>query len=397
MSDGPSKTSPLRAAIDALDPAVLARRPSEKWNTFAKDVLPAWVAEMDFPLCAPVRGVLENALALDDLGYNLAPNASGVREAFADRMQARFGWRVSPERVEVLTDVMQGLYIALDCFAARGSEVIAQTPVYPPFLKSVRESGRQLVENHLVRPGARYEIDWDDLERGFVGGARTLLFCNPQNPTGRVFEGRELERIAELVVRHDAIVLSDEIHADLAYDGHRHVPVASLAPEIAARTVTFNSASKAFNTPGLRCAVAHFGTPELQQRFLAHVPRRARGGLGLLGLAATVAAWRDGDAWLGEIVGVLQENRDLLTTLLAERFPELDPVVPEGTYLTWVDCAPLGIEGSPAERFRDQGRVALSDGRSFGTGYRDFVRINFATSQPILREVVGRMAAAFCR
>ncbi len=397
MSDNAEQGSQLRAAIDALDPATLARRPSEKWNTFAKDVLPAWVAEMDFPLCEPVRRVLQSALDDDDLGYPLNPNATGVREAFAERMGARFGWRVSPDRVELLADVMQGVFIALDCFADPGSEVIAQTPVYPPFLRSVRESGRLLVENHLVRQDARYEIDWDDLERGFIGGARTLMLCNPQNPTGRVFDRDELERIGELVVRHDAIVIADEIHADLTFGGRPHVPLASLSPEIAARTVTFNAASKSFNTPGLRCAVAHFGSDELHKRFLAHVPRRVRGGLGLLGLEATVAAWREGDAWLDEIVAVLDENRVFLASLLEERFPELDPVLPEGTYLTWVDCAPLGIEGSPARLFREQGKVALTDGRSFGSGYRDFTRINFATSQAILREVVDRMAGALGR
>ncbi len=387
----------LRAAIDALDPAVLERRPSEKWNTFAKDILPAWVAEMDFPLCEPVRRVMERSLELDDLGYPLNPNATGVREAFAERMATRFDWRVEPARVEVLADVMQGMFIGLDCLAEPGSEVIAQTPVYPPFLKAVRESGRLLVESHLVREGPRWVIDWDDLERGLVGGARTLLLCSPQNPTGRVFDRSELEKIAELVLRHDAVVLADEIHADLVYGDRRHVPFASLSPEIAARTVTFNSASKSFNTPGLRCAVAHFGSEALQKRFLAHVPRRVRGGLGLLGLEATVAAWREGDAWLDVIVEVLDENRRTLDGLLRARLPELDPVVPEGTYLTWVDCAPLGIDGSPAAFFREQGKVALTDGRSFGTGYRDFARINFATSKRILEEVVERMAGALGR
>ncbi len=392
MTEAADPEAKLRAAIDALEPEVLAQRPSEKWNTFDADILPAWVAEMDFPLCEPVRRVLERAIELEDLGYPLNPNATGVREAFASRMADRFGWHVDFERVEVMADVMQGLFIGLDCLSEPGSEVVAQTPVYPPFLKAVRESGRLLVENHLVRRGARWEIDWDDLERALVGGARTLLLCHPQNPTGRVFDRGELEHMAELVLRHDVVVLADEIHADLVFDGRRHVPFASLAPEVEARTVTFNSASKSFNTPGLRCAVAHFGSPGLQKRFLGHVPRRVRGGLGMLGLEATVAAWRDGDAWLDVIVDVLDENRRYLDGLLRKRFPELDPSVPEGTYLTWVDFAPLGLDGSPAARFREQGRVALTDGRSFGTGYRDFARINFATSKSILDEVVERMA-----
>jgi cystathionine beta-lyase len=292
---------------------------------------------------------------------------------------------------------MQGVYIALDAFSAPGADVIVQTPVYPPFLKSVRLSGRQVVENHLVPGAGRYEIDFDDLEAGFAAGARTLLLCHPQNPTGRVFEREELERIADLVCAYDGFVLSDEIHADLTFEGRRHVPLASLNDDIAARTVTLNSASKSFNIPALRCAVAHFGSADVQRRFVEHVPRRVRGGLGHLGLAATVAAWRSGDAWLEEIIAVLDENRTHLAALLAERLPELSPFVPEGTYMTWVDCAPLRLDGSPAEHFRERGKVALTDGRSFGSGYRSFTRINFATSPAILHEVVERMAHALGR
>jgi len=397
MSEPRFSASGLRAAIEALDPEVLARRTTEKWNTFPKDVLPAWVAEMDFPLCEPVRDVLRQALDLDDLGYNLAPNDTGIREAFAHRMSTRFDWSIDPGHVDVLADVMQGLYIALDCFTEPAGDVLAQTPVYPPFLKSARLSGRKVVENHLVSAGSRMEMDFDDLAAGFAGGARTLLFCNPQNPTGRVFERDELTRVADLVCEYDAFVISDEIHADLTFDGRRHIPIASLNDDIAARTVTLNSASKSFNIPALRCAVAHFGSETLQRRFLAYAPRRVRGGLGHLGLEATVAAWRGGDAWLDEVVAVLAENRAHLAGLLAERFPELSPFVPEGTYMTWVDCAPLRLDGSPAERFREHGHVALTDGRSFGSGYREFARINFATSKRILDEVVERMAKALGR
>lgn len=397
MSAASQNRPKLREAIDALDPARLALRTSEKWNTYPPDVLAAWVAEMDFPLCDAVRATLERALDHDDLGYNLAPDQTGLREAFAERMATRFGWVIDPLRVDVLTDVMQGLYIALDCFTEPGAGVIVQTPVYPPFLKAVRQSGRSVIENHLVAGATRFEIDFDDLRAGFEGGARTLLLCNPQNPTGRVLERGELERIAALVCEFEGCVISDEIHADLTFGPREHVPIASLNDDIAARSVTLNSASKSFNIPALRCAVAHFGSAELARSFLAHVPRRVRGGLGLLGLEATVAAWRHGDDWLDEIVAILDENRRHLAGRLAERFPELAPFTPEGTYMTWIDCAPLRIDGSPAEHFRERGRVALTDGRAFGTGYRQYARINFATSTRILDEVVERMARALGR
>ena len=397
MIQVPPVRSPLIDAIDALDPAELSLRNSEKWNTFAPDILAAWVAEMDFPLAEPVRAVLQTALDTDDLGYPLAPNASGIREAFAERMSEQFDWAIGPSRVEVLSEVVQGLYIAIDAFTPNDAGVIVQTPVYPPFLKSVRELGRELVECPFVAGSESFEFDFDRIDAAFAGGAKTLLLCNPQNPTGRVNTPGELERIAELVLAHDGIVISDEIHSDLIYGNGCHIPIASLSPEIAERTITLNSASKAFNLPGLRCAVAHFGSAQLQRTFTQHVPRHVRGGLGLLGIAATIAAWQEGRDWLFQIVEVLDDNRHNLARMLDERFPELTHTMPEGTYMTWVDCSALDIKGSPAAFFRNEGRVALTDGRSFGTGYDRHVRINFATSGAILEEIVERMAGALGR
>src|SRR5690606_36437248 len=207
-------------------------------------------------------------------------------------------WSVDPERVEVLADVVQGIHVAIDRFTAPGEGVVVQTPVYPPFLGALPESGRRLVENPLVWTGTRYEMDLDGL-RTALGrdGAHLLLLCHPQNPTGRVFTRAELEALADVVLAHDLVVVSDEIHGDLAFAEHPFVPFASLGPEVAARTITLTSATKAFNIPGLRCAVAAFGSRELHRRF-AGVPRHLRGGINLFGLAATRAAWEAGQPWL---------------------------------------------------------------------------------------------------
>lgn len=380
------------ARLDDLDLRQLEARRSEKWHTYPRDVLPAWVAEMDFRVAAPIERELSRFVAGSDVGYPLGLSQSGVAEAFCERMADRFDWAINPPRVEILSEVVQGLYLALAAYCPPGSGAIVQTPIYPPFLNAVRDLERRLVENRLVPQAGALAFDLDALEQAIDPATRVLLFCNPHNPSGHVASPAELERLAELVLAHDLVVVSDEIHADLVFDGGRHVPFASLAPEIARRTVTLSSASKAFNIPGLRCAVAHFGSERLQQRFDAVAPKRFRGGLGLFGLAASAAAWRFGQPWLDEVVPYLQANRDFAQTFLAERIPAIRFHRPSATYLAWLDCSALALPMPPATHFLKHARVALSDGRLFGAGYDGHVRLNFATSRAILREILERMA-----
>lgn len=378
--------------LDELDLRRLETRRSEKWHTYPRDVLPAWVAEMDFPIAAPIARELARFVEASDVGYPLGLRQCGLAEAFCERMAERFDWTVEPERVEILSEVVQGLHLALAAYSEPGDGAIVQTPIYPPFLHAVRDLGRRLVENRLVPRGDELVFDLDGLERAVDAGTRVLLFCHPHNPSGHVASRADLERLARLVLAHDLVVVADEIHADLVFDGGRHVPFATLSPEIARRTVTLTSASKAFNIPGLRCAVAHFGSESLQARFDAVVPKRFRGGLGLFGLAASAAAWRFGQPWLDEVVPHLQANRDFARDFLAERIPAIRFYRPRATYLAWLDCAGLGLSPSPAGHFLRHARVALSDGRLFGDGFESFVRLNFATSRPILREILERMA-----
>jgi len=380
------------ARLDDLDLQKLEQRRSEKWHTYPRGVLPAWVAEMDFPVAAPIERELARFVASSDIGYPLGLRQSGVAEAFAERMTERFGWSIEPARVEILSEVVQGLYLALAAYSEPGDGAIVQTPIYPPFLHAVRDLERRLVENRLVPGAGELVFDLDSLERAIDPSTRVLLFCNPHNPSGHVASRAELERLAALVLSHDLVVVTDEIHADLVFDGGRHIPFASLGREIARRTVTLSSASKAFNIPGLRCAVAHFGSEDLQQRFNAVSPKRFRGGLGLFGLFASTAAWRFGQPWLDEVVPYLERNRDFVQTFLSERIPAIRFYRPRATYLAWLDCAELALPTSPASHFLQHGRVALSDGRLFGSGFESCVRLNFATSRPILHEILERMA-----
>jgi len=385
------------AVLDELDMRQLERRRSAKWHYHPREVLPAWVAEMDFPLAAPIQAEIQRLVENSDLGYPLGDADTGLPDAFSERMNERFGWNPDPSRVEILSEVVQGMYIALDAFTEVGDGAIVQTPIYPPFLTAVDDTGRRLIENPMIAKGSRLEFDLDALPGLIDPTTRIFLLCNPHNPSGRVMLREDLDRIAALALEHDLIVISDEIHADLLYDDHVHIPFASLGSEIAERTVTLTSASKAFNIPGLRCAIAHFGSADLHQRFNRLHPAHIRGGIGLLGIYASIAAWRWGQPWLDEIVPYLQANRDYAVQAFEERIPEIRFYPPEATYLAWLDCSALGIEGSPAGHFMKHGQVALSGGRRFGAAWDDHVRLNFATSRPILKDVVDRMAKALGR
>jgi cystathionine beta-lyase len=379
--------------LDALDIAALRRRLGEKWATYPEDVLPAWVADMDFPVAEPIRRYLEQAVAGSDLGYAVNPTPQSLPTVFAERMQARFGWNVDPERVEVLTDVVQGLYISLLVYSEAGDAAITQLPIYPPFLHALRESGRRRIESPLVPGRERYEIDFDALRAGIDDRTRLLLLSNPQNPTGRAFSRAELEELAELALARDLTVISDEIHSDLVYPDAVHIPFATLGPEIEERTVTLTSATKAFNIAGLRCSIAAFGSERLQDRFNT-VLRHVRGGIGILGLEATRIAWQQCDGWLAVVLAYLRANRDHTAEFVRKHWPEMSHLPPEATYLAWLDCRALELPGGPYHFFLREARVALSNGPAFGEEHAGFVRLNFATSRPILTQILERMDAA---
>ncbi len=376
-----------------VDLAERRRTQGEKWQHYPPDVLPMWVADMDFGTAPAIRDALADCLEISDFGYPRAPHQTGIAERFAARMEGRFDWHVDPGNVELLCEVVQGIYVALLQLTREGDGILVQTPIYPPFLQAVRETGRRLAEAPLVDARDGYEIDFDVTRAACDDRTRLLLLCNPHNPTGRVFRRAELEALAELAIERDLTIVSDEIHADLVYPGARHVPIASLSPEIGARTVTLYSASKAFNIAGLRCAVAAFGSTEAKRAFKA-LPGHVRGGLSQMGLVATRAAWEAGDSWLEEVLQALRVNRDFTVDEVRRQWPAARAHVPEATYLAWVDARALGLSPSPYAHFRDRGRVAFSDGAHFGEPGRGYVRINFATSPKLLREGLSRATNA---
>jgi len=380
-------------SFDDLDVKSLRLRRGEKWQTYPPDVLAAWVADMDFAVAPPLQRMFADMLARSDFGYPLDVTSVGLPSVFARRMADLRGWSLDPAQVEVIVDVVQALYVALQVHSEPGDGAITTVPIYPPFLKSLRETGRRAVYCPL-RPGAaHYELDLAALRANLDERTRLLLLCHPQNPTGRRFTRAELESLAELVLERDLVVFSDEIHQDLVLDGGGHLPFALLGPEIAARTITVTSATKAFNIAGLRCAVAHFGSRALQDAF-NRVPRHVRGGLSSLGREATRVAWTECQDWLDAAVAYLRGNRDHLAEFVHKELPGVQHVPPQATYLAWLDCRALELPGGPYRFFLDRARVALSDGRAFGPGGEGFVRLNFATSRALLQEILERMAGA---
>ena len=385
--------SSLRDAFDALRPEELWRSERIKWRLFGEGVLPAWVADMDFPVAPPIQETLRALIERNDLGYHHVPLSPLLRETLVERMATRFDWHVEPRRVFGLVNVVQGLDASVLVHSRPGEGVILQTPIYPPFLAAVTKSGRRIDESPLVPGPTRHEIDFDQLRATIRPDTRVFLFCNPHNPSGRVFERTELEALGELAIEHDLILVSDEIHSDLTYPGHTHIPMASLGPEIAERTVTLTSATKAFNLAGLPCAFAIFGGDRAQQPF-RELPPHLLGHCGILGNAATIQAWTQGQPWLDEVLAYLLENRDRMVEFFAKRLPDVRVLAPEATYLAWLDCRALELGGDPFEFFLQHAGVALSRGGDFGTPGEGFVRLNFATSSAILTEILERMAVA---
>jgi cystathionine beta-lyase len=387
--------SDLAVALDALDARALREKRSIKWRAYPSDVLPAWVAEMDLPIAAPIRERLAHALERNDLGYPALDHA-GVRLALCEWLRHEYAWDLGLEAVVVLPDTMRGIELAIVALTGEGDRIVVPTPAYPPFIGAVADARRTLVEVELRRDERGFSLDLEGIENAFRGGARMLLLCHPHNPTGTVIPFADLRALADLAAEYGAVVVSDEIHAPLTYSGRRHQPFALVSDDAKDHTITVTSASKAWNVPGLRCAFLVAERSSLLDPILA-LPLRMRIGYGILGIEAATAALDDGRQWLDAALGLLERNRDIVSRAVAQMPGAIRSAPPAATYLAWLDCRELALPGGPYEFFLGNARVALSDGREFGSGGDGFVRLNFATSRPVLLEILDRMHDALGR
>ncbi len=373
------------APFDIGSERLRARR-GIKWAKHP-DALPLWVADMDFDPPPAVIETLRGYLDRGDLGYSRI--GAELAETYVAWQRARHGWSPDAERVETFTSALHALEIVLWHLTDPGDGVVVFTPVYFPFLSAIENSARRRVDVALDPDGWR--IDPDRLEAAVDDGTRVVLFCHPHNPTGRVYDPDEIAALAAVAERHDLLVISDEIWADLTFDGTRFVPLALADERFRGRLVTIGSASKAFNLAGMRCAVAHVDHAPTSA-VLSSMPAHLRGAPSTLGIAATLAAWRESAGWLDGLRSELASRRAQLATRLAP-LPGVHFEPPQATYLAWLDFRDAALGRDPADVLLEAG-VLLSAGPPFGGVSEGFARLNFATTAAVLDEAVERIGRA---
>lgn len=383
---------PAPHPYDDLSLDDLRARPLMKWRRFDPDVLPLWVADMDFPVAEPIRAAIRDFADGDLFGYPVWTGLPGVREAVCERLERRSGWRVDPESVWVLPGIVAGLFGAVRGFTSQGDGVLATTPIYPPFRMAAERQGRVFQEADLAESEDGWRLDEDALDAAIDPSTRLLMLCHPHNPTGRSFDRGELEALAARVLDQRLFVVSDELHADLTYGGG-HVPFASLSPDLSRRTVTLVGPTKAFNIAGLKVGFAVAEDPAVLERF-----KDAMFGFAMpapsVSQAGAKAAMLDSDAWFEDTLAYLRANRDHVAEAVRSRLPGVRMDVPEATYLAWLDFRSTPLGGDPAGALLERVRLGLNDGADYGEAGRGFARLNFATSRAIVDEALDRIARA---
>lgn len=365
---------------------------SQKWQKYAgRDVLPLWVADMDFKSAPAIIAALQERVAHGVFGY--ARPVKSTVDAVVEAMQQRYGWQIDPSWIVWLPGLVVGLNVTAQAFAEPGDEVLTLAPVYPPFMTAPKNSARASVTVPFVLQDERWTIDWDALERAVTPRTKLFYLCNPHNPLARVWRRDELVRLAEFCERHNLVLCSDEIHCDLILESSLpHIPTASLSPEIAARTITLMAPSKTYNVPGLGTSIAIIPDATRRARFV-----RATAGIvaevTCLGFAACEAAYRDSESWRQALLAYLRGNRDYLLATIARELPGVRVEAPvEATYLLWMNVSSLGLE-NPTAHFERHG-LGFSDGVFFGAPQGSHVRLNFGCPRATLVEAMRRMKAA---
>ncbi len=365
---------------------------SIKWGLYEEDVLPLWVADMDFTSPPAVIEALQQRAAHGVFGY--ARESTELKELIAARMENLYGWKIKLEDILLLPGVVAAFNLVCQAVAQPGESILIQPPVYPPFFSAPGYAGARAVFNNInLNTAGEYAIDLEDFEAAIEKDTRAFLLCNPHNPLGRVFTKTELIGMAQICLKHGLVICSDEIHSDLVFEGYQHIPIASLDKEVEARTVTLLAPSKTYNIAGLECSALICTNPDLRVR-IQKARRGLLGWVNLMGMTAGLAAYKHGDEWLKQVLYLLQGNRDYLIQYLAEKIPGIHMIRPEATYLAWLDCRELNLPQSPAQFLLEKARVALNNGEDFGEPGKGYVRLNFGCSRETLTEALDRIKQA---
>ncbi len=371
---------------------------STKWDSRKKmfgrdDVIPLWVADMDFASPPCVVEALQRRAAHPIYGYPAHPGP--LFEAVSGWMERRYGVPVAPGAMVTVSGIVFGLHLAVDAFSAPGDGIIIQTPVYHPFFYAIKNRGRRLIENPLREENGVYTLDLEDLKRKIDDRTRLLILCSPHNPVGRVWRREELEALAALCHERNIMVLADEIHGDLVYEAGRYVPFLSLSSEAAQNSLTFISGSKTFNLAGLFSSLALAPNPTIRARFEKAVTEIGSDQLNIFGIEALRAAYDGGDAWLDELLRYLHGNACFISRFLEENIPALSMRVPEGTYLGWIDCRKLGLPQADLVRLMvEKAGLGFNTGTIFGTQGEGYMRINFGCPRSVLETAMHQLHEA---
>lgn len=365
---------------------------SVKWGLYEQDVLPLWVADMDFVSPPAVITALQRRVEHGVFGY--AMESKELKELILARMENLYQWKIRLEDIVLLPGVVAAFNLVCQAVTSPGESILIQPPVYPPFFQAPRYAQARTLFNEVrVMEDGKYGINLEEFESTLEKDTRCFLLCNPHNPIGRVYNRQELSAMAEICLRHHVVICSDEIHSDLVYQGASHVPIASIDAEIADQSVTLIAPSKTYNIAGLECSALICTNADLREK-IQHARRGLLGGVNALGMVAGAAAYREGDEWLREVLAILESNRDFLMDYLTTRLPAIKMIQPEATYLAWLDCRELNLHASPAKYFLEHARVALNDGEDFGEPGKGFVRMNFGCARSTLLEALERMRRA---
>ncbi len=371
---------------------VLRRRTSEKWATCPADALPMFIAEMDFPLAPAIKNALQEAIELGDTGY-VNPADRGAAEAFASYATEKWGWSPSPTRMGYTTDVSVVIVESLRRLIAPGDGVIITPPIYAPFYDLVPEAGGTVVEVPLCDDGTTYSLDLDGIDRVLAAGARAVLLCNPHNPVGLVHTRQALTELSQIVARHDAIVVSDEIHGPLTHHGHTFIPYLTVSDQAREHGMAAESASKAFNLAGLKTAL-FVAESDRMAKLIRSLPEEVGFRAGLFGLIATREGFAHSRDWLDATLGTIENNFNLLAHQLAQKLPAVRLRAPAATFLAWLDMTALGWGDDPAAHATHHAKVVLSSGPTFGAQGSGYGRMNLACAPDTIIEAVDRLTHA---
>jgi cystathionine beta-lyase len=357
------------------------------------DLLPLWVADMDFETPSFITEALRRRLEHSLFGYTVVPDElwTAIRQWLLDHHQ----WDVRREWLTYIPGIVKGIGMAVNVFVGEDEKVIIQPPVYHPFRLTPQGNGRQVVYNPLKEVDGSYEMDFDQLAAVADDKCRLLILSNPHNPAGICWSRETLQRLARFCHERHIIVVSDEIHADMALFGHRHVPFATVSEEAAQTSITFGAPSKTFNMAGIVSSYAVVANDTLRRRFYTWLEANELNDPPLLAPIATIAAYRQGEQWRQQMVSYIEENVRFVEDYCREHLPQIRPWRPQASFLVWLDCRALGLSHDAlVDLFVNRARLALNDGAMFGTGGEGFMRLNVGTPRSILRQALQQLAAA---